>query len=40
MTTVKYHIGNVVRKMGVANVKHAIRMGVELQLIRPVFTDR
>ncbi|ACX90120.1 LuxR family transcriptional regulator [Pectobacterium parmentieri] len=34
--TVKFHIGNVVKKLGVLNAKHAIRLGIELQLIRPV----
>lgn len=32
--TVKFHIGNVVKKLGVMNAKHAIRLGVELQLIK------
>lgn len=35
-STVKFHIGNVVKKLGVLNAKHAIRMGIELQLIKPV----
>ncbi|AUX94690.1 helix-turn-helix transcriptional regulator [Mixta gaviniae] len=35
VSTVKFHIGNVVKKLGVMNAKHAIRMGVELQLIKP-----
>ncbi|WP_339096931.1 helix-turn-helix transcriptional regulator [Pectobacterium brasiliense] len=35
-STVKFHIGNVVKKLGVLNAKHAIRLGVELQLIKPV----
>ncbi|WP_192456603.1 LuxR family transcriptional regulator [Musicola keenii] len=35
-STVKFHIGNVVRKLGVANAKHAIRMGIEMNLIRRV----
>ncbi|WON76584.1 LuxR family transcriptional regulator [Serratia sp. UGAL515B_01] len=39
LTTVKYHIGNTVKKLGVTNAKHAIRLGVELKLIRPVFPD-
>lgn len=39
LTTVKYHIGNAVKKLGVTNAKHAIRLGVELQLIRPVTPD-
>lgn len=38
-TTVKYHIGNVVKKLGVTNAKHAIRLSIELQLIRPLLTD-
>lgn len=40
LTTVKYHIGNVVKKLGVTNAKHAIRLGVELKLIRPVLSNR
>lgn len=40
LTTVKYHIGNAVKKLGVTNAKHAIRLGVELQLIRPLPSDR
>ncbi|KFK93758.1 MULTISPECIES: LuxR family transcriptional regulator [unclassified Serratia (in: enterobacteria)] len=39
LTTVKYHIGNAVKKLGVTNAKHAIRLGIELQLIRPVLPD-
>lgn len=39
LTTVKYHIGNAVKKLGVTNAKHAIRLGIELQLIRPVMPD-
>ncbi|WP_158783825.1 LuxR family transcriptional regulator [Pantoea sp. BAV 3049] len=39
LTTVKYHIGNAVKKLGVTNAKHAIRLGIELQLIRPVLSD-
>ncbi|MEQ9859801.1 LuxR family transcriptional regulator [Pectobacterium cacticida] len=35
ISIVKFHIGNVVKKLGVLNAKHAIRLGVELQLIRP-----
>ncbi|CAA2929475.1 helix-turn-helix transcriptional regulator [Arsenophonus endosymbiont of Bemisia tabaci] len=34
--TVKFHIGNVMKKLGVLNAKHAIRLGVELQLIKSV----
>ncbi|MEI2267021.1 helix-turn-helix transcriptional regulator [Erwinia sp. CGal63] len=39
LTTVKYHIGNAVKKLGVTNMKHAIRLSIELQLIRPVLAD-
>lgn len=39
LTTVKFHVGNAVKKLGVTNAKHAIRLGVELQLIRPVVSD-
>lgn len=35
-STVKFHIGNIVRKLGVLNAKHAIRLGIELQLIKPI----
>ncbi|KFK92273.1 MULTISPECIES: LuxR family transcriptional regulator [unclassified Serratia (in: enterobacteria)] len=34
--TIKFHMSNVVKKLGVANSRHAIRLGVELQLIKPV----
>lgn len=34
--TVKFHMSNVVKKLGVANARHAVRLGVELQLIKPV----
>ncbi|MGB8666476.1 MAG: LuxR family transcriptional regulator [Serratia inhibens] len=34
--TIKYHMSNIVKKLGVANARHAIRLGMELQLIRPV----
>jgi LuxR family quorum-sensing system transcriptional regulator ExpR len=34
--TVKFHMSNIVKKMGVANARHAVRLGVELQLIKPV----
>ena len=37
--TVKYHMGNVVRKLGVINAKQAIRLGVELELIKPVLVS-
>jgi len=39
LSTVKFHIGNAVKKLGVTNAKHAIRLGIELQLIRPVLPD-
>ncbi|WJV67811.1 LuxR family transcriptional regulator [Pectobacteriaceae bacterium CE70] len=39
LTTVKYHVGNAVKKLGVTNAKHAIRLGVELKLIRPILPD-
>jgi len=35
VSTVKFHIKNVVAKLGVSNAKQAIRLGVELDLIRP-----
>lgn len=34
--TVKFHMSNIVKKMGVANARHAVRLGMELQLIKPV----
>ncbi|WP_075183424.1 LuxR family transcriptional regulator [Pantoea sp. 1.19] len=37
-STVKFHIKNVVKKLGVLNAKHAIRLGIELQLIKPVLS--
>ncbi|KQN63534.1 LuxR family transcriptional regulator [Erwinia sp. Leaf53] len=39
LTTVKYHASNVVKKLGVINIKHAIRLSVELQLIKPILSD-
>ncbi|MFU9137632.1 helix-turn-helix transcriptional regulator [Erwinia tasmaniensis] len=33
--TVKFHMGNVVSKLGVSNARQAIRLGVELELITP-----
>lgn len=33
--TVKFHMSNIVKKLGVANARHAIRLGMELQLIKP-----
>ncbi|AVF37653.1 helix-turn-helix transcriptional regulator [Rahnella sikkimica] len=38
--TVKYHMGNVVKKLGVINAKQAIRLGVELELIKPVLVSQ
>ncbi|KHJ69292.1 LuxR family transcriptional regulator [Pantoea rodasii] len=35
VSTVKFHIKNVVVKLGVSNARQAIRLGVELDLIRP-----
>ncbi|MEI2606806.1 LuxR family transcriptional regulator [Erwinia aphidicola] len=35
VSTVKFHIRNVVAKLGVSNARQAIRLGVELDLIRP-----
>ena len=35
VSTVKFHIRNVVVKLGVSNARQAIRLGVELDLIRP-----
>ena len=33
--TVKFHMANLVRKMGVSNARQAIRLGVELNMITP-----
>ena len=35
LTTVKFHMGNAVKKLGVINAKQAIRLSTELKLIRP-----
>lgn len=35
-TTVKFHMANIVRKLGVINARHAVRLGIELQLVKPV----
>lgn len=35
VSTVKFHMKNVVSKLGVSNARQAIRLGVELDLIRP-----
>ncbi|WP_323379595.1 helix-turn-helix transcriptional regulator [Winslowiella arboricola] len=32
VSTVKFHMGNIVKKMGVNNAKHAISLGIELKL--------
>lgn len=40
LSTVKFHMGNVVKKLGVMNAKHAIRLGTELQIIRPILSQR
>lgn len=34
--TIKFHMSNIVKKLGVANARHAIRLGMELQLIKPI----
>ncbi|MFC0229040.1 helix-turn-helix transcriptional regulator [Serratia aquatilis] len=34
--TVKFHMSNIVKKLGVSNARHAIRLGMELKLIKPV----
>ncbi|WP_454877291.1 helix-turn-helix transcriptional regulator [Serratia inhibens] len=36
--TVKFHMGNIVVKLGVSNARQAIRLGVELGLITPLAT--
>ncbi|MDW8845616.1 LuxR family transcriptional regulator [Erwinia sp. MMLR14_017] len=35
-TTVKFHMSNIVKKLGVTNARHAVRLGIELHLVRPV----
>ncbi len=35
VSTIKFHMGNAVRKLQVANARQAIRLGVELDLIKP-----
>nr|WP_024967117.1 LuxR family transcriptional regulator [Pantoea sp. IMH] len=35
-TTVKFHMANIVKKLGVTNSRHAVRLGIELQLVKPV----
>lgn len=39
LTTVKYHINNIIRKLSVNNAKHAIRLAIELRLIRPILPE-
>ncbi|MBV4366906.1 autoinducer binding domain-containing protein [Erwinia sp. BNK-24-b] len=34
-TTIKFHIANIVKKLGVTNARQAICLGVELQLVKP-----
>lgn len=36
ITTVKFHMANIVKKLGVTNARQAICLGVELQLVKPV----
>ncbi|WP_437611599.1 autoinducer binding domain-containing protein [Erwinia sp. V71] len=36
VSTVKFHIANVVKKMGVKNAKHAISLGKELNMVTPL----
>ncbi|CAI2016686.1 LuxR family transcriptional regulator [Serratia proteamaculans] len=38
LSTVKFHMGNIVVKLGVSNARQAIRLGVELELITPAAT--
>ncbi|BCQ42418.1 LuxR family transcriptional regulator (plasmid) [Erwinia rhapontici] len=38
VSTVKFHMGNAVDKLGVSNARQAIRLGVELGLITPEST--
>lgn len=38
VSTVKFHMGNIVTKLGVSNARQAIRLGVELELITPAAT--
>ncbi|MEM6160426.1 LuxR family transcriptional regulator [Erwinia sp. P6884] len=35
-TTVKFHMANIVKKLGVVNARHAVRLGIELHLVKPV----
>lgn len=34
--TIKFHMSNIVKKLGVTNARHAVRLGMELRLIKPV----
>lgn len=36
--TVKFHMGNIVSKLGVCNVRQAIRLSTEMELIKPIAT--
>jgi LuxR family quorum-sensing system transcriptional regulator ExpR len=38
VSTVKFHMGNIVSKLGVSNARQAIRLGVELELITQAAT--
>ena len=38
VSTVKFHMGNIVSKLCVNNARQAIRLGVELGLITPAAT--
>ena len=35
-STVKFHMGNIVKKFGVSNAKHAISLGIELNIVYPL----
>lgn len=35
VSTVKFHMGNIVKKLGVTNAKHAISLGIELNIVSP-----
>ncbi len=34
--TVKYHMHNIVDKLGVSNARHAIKLATEMKIIRPL----
>lgn len=38
VSTVQFHMGNIVNKLGVSNARQTIRLGVERVLIKPVAT--